>query len=149
VRFIVISAGEVERSENKTYNYFKANYDDIRKYAKSFNWNEYTKSDENVGTVWNKIKSDLIDIRNKFVPLKKASKNKCKWVTRKATKSRRSKKKAWNKYIKSGRDDRLYEIYKVKLKNSINENNAAKCSFEEKLADNFKTDSKFLCLCTK
>ncbi len=28
------------------------------------------------------------------------------------------------------------------LINSINENNAGKCSFEEKLADNIKTDSK-------
>ena len=95
-----------------------------------------------VDEIWKEIKVNLSDIRVKFIELKKKSKNKCKWVTKRVTRFRRAKKKAWNNYINSGKDTVLYEVYKKKLKDSINENKKAKQNFEEKLANNIKNDSK-------
>ena len=143
VKFNIIIKGDSNYSENKTFNYYKADYNEIRNYAITLNLEE--KIDfysGNVDNAWNIIKDDIIQMRNKFIPLNKASKNKSKWVTRKVTRSRRAKKKAWNKYVKNGRDPKLYKIYRAKLKASINENIAAKSSFEEKLANKIKTDSK-------
>jgi hypothetical protein len=54
----------------------------------------------------------------------------------------KAKVKAWNNYIKSGRNKHLYEVYKSKLKLSVIENNRAKKCFEERLADNIKEDAK-------
>lgn len=143
VKFNIIIKGDSNYSENKTFNYYNADYNEIRNYAITLNLEEKINLySGNVDKAWNIIKDDIIQMRNKFIPLKKASKNKSKWVTRKVTRSRRAKKKAWNKYVKNGRDPKLYKIYRAKLKTSINENIAAKCSFEEKLANKIKTDSK-------
>src|SRR6267154_3383936 len=126
----------------KIYDYFKADYNEIRKYAKSLNWDSINESDINgVDEIWSKIKLNLMDIRDKFINVKKKSKNKCKWVTKRVTRFRNAKKKAWNNYINSGKDSLLYEVYKKKLKVSMNENKTAKHNFEEKLANNIKNDS--------
>ena len=63
-------------------------------------------------------------------------------MTKRVTRFRKAKKKAWNNYINSGKDSALYEVYKRKLKVSIDENKIAKQNFEEKLAKNIKNDSK-------
>jgi hypothetical protein len=68
-------------------------------------------------------------VRNKFVPKLKKNKNKCKWVTKEVVKLRKAKVKAWNNYIKSGRDKLLFDTYKLKLRLSVRENNKAKCNF--------------------
>src|SRR3989442_13827094 len=101
---------------------------------------------DNIGVdeIWAQMKTNLMDIRDKFINLKKKSKNKCKWVTKRVTRFRRAKKKAWNNYINSGKDSSLYEVYKKKLKVSIEENKIARQNFEEKLASNVKNDSKKL-----
>ena len=57
-----------------------------------------------------------MDIRDKFISLKKNSENKYKWVTERVSRFRRAKRKAWNNYINSGKDSSLYEVYKEKLK---------------------------------
>ena len=72
------------------------------------------------------IKTNLVVIRDIQISLKKKSKNKCKWVTKRVTRFRRAKKKAWNNYINSGKDSSLYEVYKEKLKVTIKENKIAK-----------------------
>ena len=66
----------------KIYNYFKADYNEIRKYTESLNWGGINKSDTNsVDEIWVNIKTNLLDIGDKFINLKKKSKNKCiKWV---------------------------------------------------------------------
>ena len=57
-------------------------------------------------------------------------------------KLRLDKKRAWLKYVNSGKDNKLYEIYKEKLRKSVQENNKAKIKFEQNLANNIKQDSK-------
>jgi ribonuclease P/MRP protein subunit RPP40 len=143
IRLEIVCEKKVLEKNIKIYDYFKADYNEIRKYAASLNWNSIKDSDIiDVDGMWKEIKVNLSDIREKFIELKKKSKNKCKWVTKRVTRFRRAKKKAWNNYINSGKDTVLYEVYKKKLKDSINENKKAKQNFEEKLANNIKNDSK-------
>ena len=92
--------------------------------------------------IWTILQKGLIEIRNKFVPLKKPKASKCKWATRKVKRLRGAKKQAWLVYAKSGGDSKLYEIYKEKLRKSVQENNKAKIQFEKNFADNIKKDSK-------
>ena len=83
------------------------------------------------------------DLRDKYVTLKKNNKKigKCKWVNRAVVKSRRAKIKAWNKY-QLDKTDKNLNRYKQKLKISRDRVRKAKRSFERKLADNIKNDSK-------
>ena len=88
----------------KIYDYSKADYNEIRDYSKSLNWDSIDKVDKNVvDENWAKIKANLQDIEDKFLNLKKRSKNKCKWVTKRVNRFRRAKKIAWNNYINSGK----------------------------------------------
>jgi hypothetical protein len=143
IRLEIVCAKKELNKTLKIYDYFKPDYNEIRKYAESLNWEPKSEAiiDE-VNVRWEIIKANLTDIREKFINLKKKSKNKCKWVTKRVTRFRKAKKKAWNKYINSGKDSSLYEVYKEKLKISINENKTARKNFEEKLANNIKNDSK-------
>ena len=137
-----LTTKEFSRKHTKHfYNYFKADYDEIRQYARSKNWDadlSIITADE----IWTKLQGDLIEIRDKFVPLSKPKPSKCKWATRRVKRLREAKKRAWLNYIKSGKDNKLYEIYKEKLRKSVQENNRAKIVFEKNLADNIKKDSK-------
>ena len=123
------------------FNYHKANYKDIIASAITKKW-------ENINSVssddiWLSIKSDMIQLRNEFVPKSnKRKKFKCKWVTKTVRKCRRAKIRAWNKYISSGKKLVLYNSYKKKLNKSVNANRNAKKQFETKLANNVKNDSK-------
>ena len=140
VRFNLI-AKKVEIKNKKHYNYFKANYDEIREHARAKGW-ELNLCNETVDEIWDKLKLGIVEIRNKFVPLSKTKRSKCKWATSKVTKLRLAKKKAWVKYANSNNDIDLYEKYKSKLRKSVRENKIAQCNFEEKLASNVKNDSK-------
>ncbi len=95
-----------------------------------------------VETMWNKMKNDVNIVRDKFIKRKTRIKNKCKWVTKKVTRLRRAKKKAWMKYVKGDKDELLFENYKKKLKLSTEHNKEAKHSYEVKLAENIKNDIK-------
>ena len=143
IRLEIVCEQKVLERNIKMYDYFKADYNEIRKYAASLTWNSIKDSDiMDVDEIWKEIKVNLSDIREKFIELKKKSKNKCKWVTKRVTRFRRAKKKAWNNYINSGKDTVLYEVCKKKLKDSINENSKAMQNFEKKLANIIKNDSK-------
>ena len=123
------------------YNYFKADYDEVRQYANSNDWGDNLNA-PTVDVIWTKLKRNLIEIRNKFIPLRKPKSSQCRWVTRKVKRLKEAKKKAWLKYVNSGKDIKLYVSYKEKLRKSVKENNKAKIMFEKNLADNIKRDSK-------
>ena len=54
------------------YDYFKADYNEIRKYAASLNQNSIKDSDIiDVDEIWEEIKVNLSVIREKFIELKK------------------------------------------------------------------------------
>ena len=141
IRFDLIVSKNKELGIVPGYNYFKADYDKIRDHATKRNW-DLVVDGNSVEESWNKIKTELINLRDEFVPKNKKRKNKCKWVTKRVVTFRRAKKKAWNNYVKSGKNFNLYKKYVVKLKDSVQVNNKAKEEFELKLARNIKQDSK-------
>lgn len=141
ITFSLVTKEFSRKTAKQFHNYFKADYDEIRQYATFKDWGE-DLSGITTDDIWTKLQRDLIEMRNKFVPLKKPKSSKCKWVTRKVKRLREAKKNAWLKYVKSGKDSKLYESYKEKLRKSVQENNKAKIKFEKNLADNIKRDSK-------
>ena len=141
IRFSLITRKPVQNKVTQTFNYYTDSYDEVRKYVQSLQLSEIIDY-SNVEGMWDKLKVNLTETRNKFIPLHKKLKRKCKWVTKKATRCRLAKKKAWNKYANNKKDKNLYEVYKRKLNISNRENNLAKHSFEEQLANNIKNDSK-------
>lgn len=144
IRFEVVVAKTVqENKKQKKRNYFKVDYNAMRQQAEAMNWKCIADTqNDSVDNLWCKIKGNLILLRDTYVKFKSQPKNKCKWVTKEARRTRVAKKKAWNDYIKSGRDSRLYELYKAKLKLSKSVNNKAKYNYEKYLADNIKNDTK-------
>ena len=137
------SRENVERKEGVgTYDYFKADYDKMREEAQTKNWSDIMEG-SNVDAMNSRFILAMEDLRDKYVTLKKNNKKigKCKWVNRAVVKSRRAKIKAWNKY-QLDKTDKNLNRYKQKLKISRDRVRKAKRSFERKLADNIKNDSK-------
>ena len=126
------------------YDYFRANYDQIRMYVKSQKLFKPAcdGSVHNVDKMWNNIALGLNKIRNEFIKLKPKNKERVKWTTKKVRSKRKAKKVAWNNYKNSNKDEKLYKVYQDKLKKSVTENRRAKINFEEQLANNIKTDAK-------
>ena len=73
-----------------------------------------------------KHKNESYGYQGQIDKFKEKIQNKCKGVTKRVTRFRKAKKKAWNNYINSGKDSSLYEVYKEKLKILIKENKTAK-----------------------
>ena len=141
IRFELVGRRSTDNNLETNYNYFKADYGRIKPCMQDIQC-VATEDGKGVDSYWNSIKDKLMEIRDKFIPKYKKKRNKCKWVTKEVEKRRKEKTKAWNNYIKSGRNHLLFEIYKSKLRLSVRENANAKRIFEEKLANNIKEDSK-------
>ena len=141
IRFDLLVSKELTQDNTVAYNYFKADYNKIRDYAKSKNWANLVDC-KNIDSIWMELKSELLNIRNEFVPKLTRNKNKCKWVNREVVTCRRAKKKAWNRYVNSGRNLQLYQQYVIKRRQCAAVNKKAKEDFETKLADNIKQDCK-------
>jgi hypothetical protein len=141
IRFDLMVSKEVTKENAITYSYFKADYGKIREYASERHWEDLVDNSD-VDKSWLAIKSELLDIRNKFVPKLKQNKNKCKWVNREVVTCRRAKKKAWNRYVNSGKKVEMYQQYVIRRRQCAAVNKKAKEDFETKLADNIKQDSK-------
>ena len=93
VRFKLVWNETTETKNDEQFNYFKADYKAITNFVKTRNWGgllSTTDIDEN----WAAQKAEIILIRDKFVPHKKKSRNKRKWVNKTVVKCRRAKIKA-------------------------------------------------------
>ena len=97
------------------YNYFRANYEEIRNDLLLVNWDSLLISN-NVEENWMLFKSELSKAKQKIKTCRVRKQTKSKWVTRNVIKCSRAKRKAWDKYVKSGKLPHLYESYKEKLK---------------------------------
>lgn len=124
-----------------SYNYFKTNYEMVRENAKLRQW-ELIDESVDIDKNWTFFKKELLELRENFILKQRSRINKCKWVTKEVIRCRRAKKKAWNKYVRAGKNQQLYNVYRSKLRESVKVNNMAKENFETKLANNAKNDSK-------
>ena len=136
---LVIGKLRTDNSVN-CFNYYRANYQDIIEAAICKHWDDIKR--DNVNDMWVDLRSDILQIRDIFVPLTGKSKIKCKWANKIVKKRRRAKRRAWNKYIESDKDTTLLDKYKRKLYTSTKANDKAKNEFELRLANNVQNDSK-------
>jgi ribonucleases P/MRP protein subunit RPP40 len=141
IRWDFAACRENIKEDIKTHDYFRTDYDQLREEAKLINWDRIVEG-KSVETDWEKFKLKIGDLRDKWVPFKKARAGKCKWVTRLVTKCRRAKNKAWYKYKESGKNPELYAKFISKQNKSQRANRTAKRNFEHNLARNVKENSK-------
>ena len=145
-QMIKFTLNSVKLSKQKAipvYNYFINDYSEICEAANYLRWDE-TVCDEIKGLdeKWITLKSDLLSLRNKYINVKKRQKNKCMWATKKVSRVRNAKKRAWIKYKNSNQDQKLHNKYKCKLRLSVKTNREAKHNFEHRLAENIKKNPK-------
>jgi ribonucleases P/MRP protein subunit RPP40 len=141
IRWDFVACRVRKKDKKKIFDYFKTDYDQIRDEIKLLNWDDIVEG-KCVITDWERLKLALLEIRDKFISLKKTRNAKCKWVTRLSTKCRRAKNKAWRKYKELGNDKEMYQVYITLQKISQKVNRTAKRNFEQKLARNVKENSK-------
>src|SRR5207245_158332 len=72
-----LATRELSRRQTKQiYNYFKADYDQMRQYTQIKSWSSLDGI--SAEEIWTKLHGDLIEIRNKFVTLSSPKTSKCK-----------------------------------------------------------------------
>ena len=141
IKFMLLLGKNKTLKEQTTYNYFKADYNLIGACAKAKGW-EHMSESISTEDFWKKLRGDLLELRDQFVPKHRPKIGKCKWVTKAVARCRLAKKKAWNDYVKSGKNTNLYYKYLQKLQDCVKVNKKAKVDFEVKLAKNIKVYSK-------
>ena len=69
VTFSLVTKEFSRKHPKQFYNYFKADYDEVRQYANSNDWGENLNA-PTVDVIWTKLKRNIIEIRNKFTKIK-------------------------------------------------------------------------------
>ena len=67
IRFELIGRRLIDLNSDTNFNYFRANYTEIRKHVAEQNLNLLIR-DQDVNNCWMSVKSELLLLRNKFVP---------------------------------------------------------------------------------
>jgi ribonuclease P/MRP protein subunit RPP40 len=124
----------------KTYDYLKADYDKMRDECKDIDWVRVMHEDS-TELAWKGFRDVMENLREKWIPVKRVKNVKCKWGNRAVVKSRRAKVKAWNKY-QCQKTDRNHANYKNKLRKALAVCRTAKRNYEQKLANDVKSNSK-------
>jgi Reverse transcriptase (RNA-dependent DNA polymerase)/Endonuclease-reverse transcriptase len=143
VRWVFVASKEKfkQKDEIQNYDYFKADYDQMRNDVRLIDW-EGKMSGDDVERNWTFFRNLMEGLRNKWVPLRRKRGGKCKWVTRSVIKCRRAKIKAWDK-LQGEKSQENLQNYKKKLRKSGAVTRAAKRKFEQNLAyvvkDNYKS----------
>ncbi|XP_063960326.1 uncharacterized protein LOC135155303 [Lytechinus pictus] len=118
-----------------------ANFDAIRSELEEIDWNNKLNN-KSADQAWNETKAVLHRLIYDYVPTKQQrKKKKTLWLTRRAQKSIRRKHRAWKRY-KSQKTTQRFEHYKQCQKEAKREVEVAKRSFEKRLAENIKEDTK-------
>jgi len=118
--------------------YYRGDYTAIKNHLSTIDWDQFMVGD--TCSSWNKIKQLLLDLEDKFIPMKKYNKkcvNKPVWMTRKALKYVRKKHRVFMKY--KNKDHPAVKAANAKADKEIKR---AKLKFEHKLASNIKQDRK-------
>ena len=90
----------------------------------------------------NILRGEIDSVIDGYVPMKKQGKrSKKKHLSKEAFRKIRHKQNMWKVYKHTGKDD-YYEVYKEAINVATNEVRKSKRKFEEKLAQNIKSDSK-------
>ena len=119
----------------------KGNYKEIRNSLAHIDWNDKMKN-KTATECWNIFRGEIDSAIDSYVPIKKQGKrSKKKHLSKEAFRKIRYKQNMWRVYKRTGKD-KDYEVYKEALNAATNEVRKYKRNFEQKLAQNIKSDSK-------
>ena len=119
----------------------KGDYKAIRKSLARIDWNDKMKN-KTATECWNILRGELDSAIDSYVPMKKQGKrSKKKHLSKEAFRKIRHKQNMWRVYKHTGKD-KDYEAYKEALNAATNEVRKSKRNYEQKLAQNIKSDSK-------
>ena len=118
------------------FDYNRMDINGLRDEIRLVNWMSVLTG--SVEDCWSKFKSTLLDLQNKFVPVKVVKdKDKVPWMNYKALKWIKKKHKVFRKY-KNSSHPACRRVSKI----ASREAKRAKYNFEKKLAENIKKDTK-------
>ena len=119
----------------------KGNNKEIRKRLAHIDWNDKMKN-KTATECWNILRGEIDSAIDSFVPPKKqGEQSKKRYLSKEAFRKIIYKQNMWRVYKHTGKDND-YEVYKEALNAATNEVRKSKRSFEHKLAQNIKSDSK-------
>ena len=114
---------------------------EIRKSLAHVDWDEKMKN-KTATECWDILRGELDRAIDSYVPMRKQGKrSKKKHLSKEAFRKLRYKQNMWRVYKHTGKD-KYYEVYKEALNAATNEVRKAKRTFEHKLAQHIKSDSK-------
>ena len=115
------------------------NYEEINDALAEVDWDDFMSG--TTQECWDKLKKLLFDLHNRFIPIKRITAKRSGvqpiWMTRRALKSVRKKRKVYMKY-----KDISHPAVKAANKSAKSEIRKSKRNFEVKLARNIKSDTK-------
>ena len=145
---------EEVKAYQKRYNYFKADYDKVRRTIRDMNLHNKL-ADLNLNDKWKQFVSCMKEVVEGTVPTVKRICKKRPWVTKEVQRSRRTKIKAWKRMqqMRQTTHGEMDEIAEEQLEQAkrkyVRKRNAAKATnriaikeYEEKLSQNIKKDNK-------
>lgn len=139
VTFSVLHQQSISENARLLRDYCKGDYQSIRNHLVDVDWDAFMSDD--TLKCWSKFKDLMLDLEQRFVPLKKLCKRNQKkkpiWMTNKALRSVEKKSKVYKKY-----KDKDHPAVKQANRTTVKEIKKAKRNFEKKLAQNIKQDSK-------
>ena len=129
-------SGEVGSGDKLDYK--RADFEGLRKELRETDWRKLLSGDINED--WITFRDRLLMLESRYVPVKKfnsAKRKKEVWINNRAIKSVNRKRKIFRKY-----KDRNHPACKAAARRATMDVRSAKLSYETKLADNIKYDSK-------
>ena len=97
IRFEVIMSSVNDTTDKTYFDYYKADYDQIRAAAEELDFScDITES--SVEDDWLAFKTKLQNIRDQYIPKRKSKVRNARWVDRNVIRCRRAKNKAWQRY---------------------------------------------------
>ena len=137
----VILEAETRHGNEPQRDYSKGKYQDMRRCLANVSWEEELE-DRGVEESWSFIKQLLLEMTEKYVPLKrKRSKRSPPWMNGEVKKAIREKKRAWNNWKRTRREeDKIeYKRWETKTKKLIRNR---KNGFERQIAKDCKSNPK-------
>ena len=135
VTFTLHHKQETFVSKRQFRDYNKGDYQRIREELDQIDWDALISGDMNL--CWNRFKKVLLNLEEKYIPLKKTKKVKPIWMTNRALKFVKRKNKVYRKYR-----NKEHPAVKAANNSAVKEIKKAKRNFEKKLSQNIKHDSK-------
>ena len=128
-------------SDETQRDFAKGKYREMRQHAADIRWEEEM---ENLGVEdsWSFVKRSLEEMTEKFVPLRRKRSNRSPpWMNGEVRKAVREKKKAWNKWKRTGKEEekKEYKSWETKTKKLIRNR---KNGYERQIAKNCRSNPK-------